>query len=126
MRPTRGGVAYPFRLKIEGDDRDVNASTLTLQSVNFESSRENVSEDANAGFFPSGVEQETEKEERDSEVVKQNEERPGVERFFTAGPGELMSKESKTETADKAERPGVERFETALEDLNTVAKGSKA
>ncbi|KAF1953702.1 alpha/beta-hydrolase [Byssothecium circinans] len=32
-RPTRGGVAYPFRLKVEGDEKNANASTLTLQSV---------------------------------------------------------------------------------------------
>lgn len=32
-RPTRGGIAYPFRLQVEGEGREVNASTLTLQSV---------------------------------------------------------------------------------------------
>jgi hypothetical protein len=128
VRPTRGGVAYPFRLKVEGDDRDVNASTLTLQSVNVESPWAGGPEDGSAGFFPGGVEQELEKEEeKDIEAVKQNEERPGVERFFTAGPGELMStKESTTEMEDKAERPGIERFETAMEDLSTIGKGAKA
>lgn len=82
---------------------------------------------ASAAFIPSGVEQELEKEEeKDSDVVRGNEERPGVDRFFTARPGELMSKESTTKTEDKAERLGVERFETAREDLSTIAKGMKA
>jgi hypothetical protein len=34
-RPTKGGIAYPFSLKVDGAERqDVNASMLTLQSVN--------------------------------------------------------------------------------------------
>lgn len=33
-RPTKGGVAYPFSLKVDGvDGKDVNASMLTLQSM---------------------------------------------------------------------------------------------
>ena len=71
-------------------------------------------------FFLSSVEQETEKERRDTRAAKENKKRPSVKRFFTTGLGELMSKESATEMEDK-----VERFETALEDFNTVAKGSK-
>jgi hypothetical protein len=34
-RPTKGGIAYPFSLKVDGAERqDVNASMLTLQSLN--------------------------------------------------------------------------------------------
>jgi hypothetical protein len=146
VRPTRGGVAYPFRLKVEGDDRDVNASTLTLQSVNVESPRANGFEHGSAGFFPGGVEDSVEKEtvndiEKEEEKEKEKEvdmaveagaaqERPGVDRFFTAGPGELMAKNDATSTTEaaelqKAERPGMERYETALEDLSTIATGAK-
>ena len=106
-RPTRGGVAYPFRLKVEGDDRDVNASTLTLQSVSVETP---IVEDFKSEDV-SGVEEGQEKGER-----------PGVERFVTAGVGEMSSKDGE----EKSERPGVERFETAQEDLNTTTNGSKA
>jgi hypothetical protein len=144
VRPTRGGVAYPFRLKVEGDDRDVNASTLTLQSVNVESPRANGFEHGSPGFFPGGVEHGVEKEtvnEVENEEEKEKEvgmgveagaaqERPGVDRFFTAGPGELMAKNDATPTTateelQKAERPGMERYETALEDLSTIANGAK-
>jgi acetyl esterase/lipase len=129
VRPTRGGVAYPFRLRVEGGERDVNASTLTLQSVCVEELSDRGAEDGDVGVLEGGVEQEQEqeeKEERGAEVVEENE-RPGVERFFTARPGELVAaKDSAAVTEEKAERPGVERFETAVEDLNTLAKGTKA
>jgi hypothetical protein len=62
-RPTRNGVAYPFKLQVEGAGKGVNASTLTLNSVN-----EGVVED----------EALEEKDKKDMEV-----ERPDVERFVT-------------------------------------------
>lgn len=63
-RPTRGGIAYPFSLKVEGGDRNVNASTATLQSVNVEDG------EGIANVVGS---------EKDKKV-----ERPVVERFETA------------------------------------------
>lgn len=132
-RPTRGGVAYPFRLKVEGDDRDVNASTLTLQSVNVETPRvgEFEDEDKKLASKPStnGVEDGVEKETTSlgitngNEVVIEKGERPGVDRFFTAGVGELGTGKGDEQ---KEERPGVERFETALELQSSVANGTKA
>ncbi|KAF1999239.1 alpha/beta-hydrolase [Amniculicola lignicola CBS 123094] len=69
-RPTRGGVAYPFRLKVDG--REVNASTATLHSLH-------------------SVMVEEEEEEKGKEKVVDGQvdivgarERPGVERFVTA------------------------------------------
>ncbi|OAF99984.1 alpha/beta-hydrolase [Paraphaeosphaeria sporulosa] len=112
-RPTRGGVAYPFTLRV-GDDAggDANASMLTLQSVNLGSP---------------GLEEET------KELVaiggepelEQSVERPGVERFVTAADiGALGGVENeKEEENEGTERPGVERFETAREDLSTLAAG---
>jgi len=32
-RPFRGGIAYPFSLRVKGQEGEVNASTVTLQSV---------------------------------------------------------------------------------------------
>ncbi|KAF2713812.1 alpha/beta-hydrolase [Pleomassaria siparia CBS 279.74] len=138
-RPTRGGVAYPFRLKVEGDDRDVNASTLTLQSVNVTTPRV---EDFEGPGTPvknrlSGVEDELSKDDDTSAAtmlngvgieVAQRNERPGVDRFFTAGAGDMLMAKSGDAKAivtdtkpDMAERPGVERFETAMESLTTLS-----
>lgn len=111
-RPTRGGVAYPFRLKVEGEERDINASTLTLQSMNLQS--------------PSLVDENKEPkfEIPDTEAAGEeknhvNGERPGVERFITAEIGALVNKIG-DDGEEKVERPGVERFETAKEDLSAL------
>ena len=54
------------------------------------------------------------------------EERPGVERFFTAGAGAgLFSDGVVEEKVEKVERPGVERFETANDGLG-MGGGGKA
>lgn len=120
-RPTRGGIAYPFRLKVEGGDRDVNASTVTLQSMggmegedaeksgnaDLEKEAENLTEKAGEG----------EKGLIGDEVA----ERPYPERFVTADTGELagVGEKEKVEKSGKEQvedaRPGVERFETAME-----------
>lgn len=123
-RPTKGGIAYPFSLKVDGPEgKDVNASTATLQSVNITT--------------PPAVDiPHHEKELVASEVTSQSvneqilNERPGVERYFTAGPGAVLSSSDVQENAgtgvEKIERPPVERFETAQEDLSTLARGEKA
>ncbi|KAL5417239.1 hypothetical protein PMIN04_007822 [Paraphaeosphaeria minitans] len=106
-RPTRGGVAYPFTLRMGGDaDGDANASMLTLQSINLGSP---------------GLEEEGKKE-----LIGEGEEggeRPGVERFATTADigalGEV--KDVQEQENEGIERPGVERFETAKEDLSTLA-----
>jgi len=120
-RPTRGGIAYPFRLKVDGENRDVNASTLTLQSVNVETPRaEEFDEGATAGTTDNPVERAAEKDNDESK-----EERPGVERFFTASAGEISaSKDGDAE--EKEERPGMERFETAQQDLTTISNETKS
>lgn len=130
-RPTRGGVAYPFRLKIEGDDRDVNASTLTLQSVNvqtpgvgeFEHKAENIfTQPATSGVAAEGTEHGT---ANGVEKAPEQGDRPGVDRFFTAGAGDMLTAKNTEAKAEKAERPGVERFETAMES-QTLAGGTQA
>lgn len=112
-RPTRGGIAYPFRLKVDGKHfEDANASTLTLESVQ---------------VLTPGLEGEAGDGEG-NDVEKDKVERPGTERFYTAevlrdvvGADENPDAGKKVEDA-KEGRPGVERFETAVEDLKTVAE----
>ncbi|KAF2641014.1 alpha/beta-hydrolase [Massarina eburnea CBS 473.64] len=110
-RPTRGGIAYPFRLKVGKDNGEVNASTLTLQSM---------------GIDTPGLEGFGEEARRvGGGATVDGKERPGVERFVTAGMGELTGNAVKGEEMDgKDMRPGVERFETAAEDFATVKSGN--
>ncbi|ORY04940.1 hypothetical protein BCR34DRAFT_591033 [Clohesyomyces aquaticus] len=125
-RPTRGGVAYPFRLRVDGaEEGEVNASTLTLQS--FADLDGEAGEGEGVGPSEAMTEREIETrrgEERsadgDGDGSRGGEERvvgerPGVERWVTAAPGELMA--GKGGLTEKLERPGVERFETARESL---------
>ncbi|KAG9187090.1 hypothetical protein G6011_04961 [Alternaria panax] len=124
-RPTAGGIAYPFSLKVGGPDgKDVNASTLTLASVNITTppAIDNAqSEEKQLGSMGSGSESVNE------QVLK--EERPGVERYFTAGQGAgLFSSgvpEERMGDGETEERPGVERFETAQDGLGMVSAGSE-
>jgi hypothetical protein len=123
-RPTAGGIAYPFSLKVDGPDgKDVNASTLTLASVNITTPPavdDAQNEEKQLGSM--GAVTETVNEQ----ILK--EERPHVERYFTAGQGAgLFSSgipEAKVGEGETAERPGVERFETAQDGLETLAAGS--
>ena len=62
-RPTRDGIAYPFKLVVEGEGRDVNASTVTLTSLQADGVAE---------------------EEEPRPGWKENVERPAIERFVTA------------------------------------------
>ena len=62
-RPTRDGIAYPFKLVVEGEGRDVNASTVTLTSLQADGVAE---------------------EEEPRPIKRENVERPTIERFVTA------------------------------------------
>jgi len=118
-RPTAGGIAYPFSLKVDGPDgRDVNASTLTLASLNITTppAVDDVEEKQRGSMFPAGESSMVpggESESVNEQVLK--EERPGVERFFTAGAGAGLFSDGVVD--EKVERPGVERFETANDGL---------
>ena len=116
-RPNAGGIAYPFSLKVDGPEgKDVNASTLTLASVNITTP---------PAVDDPQIEMHTESMAHGSvneEVLK--EERPGIERYFTAAPTSRSVADGVEEEVEKVERPPVERFETAQEDLITLAAGS--
>lgn len=90
-RPTRAGVAYPFKLKVEGEDeggawRRLNASTVTLDSVSLG--------DGDAAAVGDGL---------GGEI------RVGEDGLGGGGRAERRE--------DRLERPGVERFVTAREEL---------
>jgi hypothetical protein len=143
-RPTRGGVAYPFSLKVEGEGRQANASMLTLQSVNVNTGEERGNDVV--PMLPSPLENEEMNLESAELAALSNEEesvvpaalsdeekseRPNMERFVTADTGGLLNgmsgvSKSEGETEKTTERPGVERFETAMEDLSMLANGHKA
>jgi hypothetical protein len=136
-RPFRGGIAYPFSLRVEGEGREVNASTITLMSVGVGSPGANPGlEEKDGGILAAGSDGATETEtETETQKVGEGEkidvgaiggeekERPGVERFVTAGAGDLnlIADSGRKKEEEKLERPGVERFETAQEDLSTLA-----
>ena len=122
-RPTKGGIAYPFSLKV-GDaiGSHANASMVTLDSLNITTPP---AVDVSEKEKELVIDEPAATTDMQDEQIDQT--RPGVERFYTTGTGAgLFSSGTKEEetTADepvKAERPGVERFETALEDLSTLA-----
>lgn len=109
-RPTKGNVAYPFSLKVDGGNRDVNASTATLESMQVGT--------------PAVEEEKRLEAQKDTVAGSEAVERPGVERFVTANVGGLLSGKGK-QGGESEERPGVERFETAREDLNMFVDGKK-
>ncbi|KAF2472576.1 alpha/beta-hydrolase [Lindgomyces ingoldianus] len=120
-RPTRGGVAYPFRLKVEGEEgKEVNASTVTLQSL----SVGEWEEPGTPGLVVDG-------EQRVGvDGTGEKVERPCPERFVTAGVGDFGHVDDEAiggnrGRAEKEERPGVDRPETAHEDLSTLASDRK-
>lgn len=116
-RPTRGGIAYPFTLKVDGEGRDVNASTVTLQSVHVGTPLQEIR--------PAGdVNEKSEAVSPPQDNNFDEKERPVVERFVTAQIGDLgLGSVENEKEKEKEERPGVERFETAQEDLSTLANG---
>lgn len=134
-RPSKGGVAYPFSLKVDGQGHRANASTVTLQSVQI--------------MTPPAVEQD--KQLFDDTVLtpaavheskqlgdalatphiaadpilpsnKQYFDAPGAGLF--SGQWQPASPAAEAETP-ALERPGFERFETAQEDLSTLANAEK-
>lgn len=118
-RPTKGGIAYPFSLKVDGvAGMSSNASMVTLDSVNITTppAVDVPQSEKELGSIPAVTEATKELETT---------ERPTTERFYTAGAGAgLFSSGApleNVEAAEKIERPPVERFETAQEDLNTLA-----
>lgn len=116
-RPTRGGIAYPFRLKVDGEEQDANASTLTLQSVSVDPERPALTDERTLG---GSLNEDNAPAEAKEDAV----DRPGVERFVTADVGELKTEEQRQDEKTTDERPGVERFETAKEELGSPAHGA--
>lgn len=101
-RPTKGGIAYPFSLKVDGQSgHSANASMVTLQSMNLATppAAEDAKELGNAA--------------------------PGHLSFAAPGAGLFSGQWVRDDEAGAElptpgrERPGVERFETAREDLGT-------
>jgi hypothetical protein len=113
-RPTKGGIAYPFSLKVDGEGgkHARNASMMTLDSVDV--------------LTPPAVEV---NKELGTTMGAGNEvaHKKQTETLYTAAPGMgsgagLFSSGMEVEGAEKVVRPPVERFETAMEDLSTLAK----
>ncbi|KAL1610569.1 hypothetical protein SLS60_002238 [Paraconiothyrium brasiliense] len=120
-RPTRGGIAYPFSLRVGGEgNASTNASMVTLESVHMGTPG---LEEGGKGFpVVNGGGDAMEKEGKDE--VEKVQDRPGVERFVTADLGALATDPAPHTEAGNVERPGVERFETAREDLSTMASAA--
>ncbi|KAF2123514.1 alpha/beta-hydrolase [Dothidotthia symphoricarpi CBS 119687] len=95
-RPTKGGIAYPFSLKVGGaEGKHVNASTATLQSLSIATPVGEVERQLGAYVAV-------------SPLVKSAGGDEGATQDADAGAG-----------VEKVERPHVERFETAQEQLGT-------
>lgn len=122
-RPTAGGIAYPFSLKVDGPGgKDVNASTLTLASVNITTppAVEGTQHEKELGNMMHVTESVNE------QVLDEG--RPGIERFVTAGQGAGLFSDGipagHISEETRVERPPVERFETAHDDLSTLSSGN--
>ncbi|KAH7069581.1 hypothetical protein BKA63DRAFT_476388 [Paraphoma chrysanthemicola] len=121
-RPTKGGIAYPFSLKVD-DGQDANASMVTLQSVGISTPP---AVDVAQAEKELGAPSVTTQDATPAAVPSVEEkDRPVVERFYTAAPGAGLfssgAQPDEVEGAEKVSRPPVERFETAQEDLSTLA-----
>jgi hypothetical protein len=120
-RPFRGGVAYPFSLRVEEEGRSVNGSMVTLESVG-EGIVEPIPQVEGEKEVEQGYEGKGKEKEKVENGGKEKVERPEMERFVTADVGDMMSAKTtdvrgNLHTEEKMERPGVERFETAQEVL---------
>jgi hypothetical protein len=108
-------------LKVD-DGQDANASMVTLQSVGITTppAVDLVQVEKELGAQATHAERPIIPAAAIGTVEK---DRPGVERFYTAGAGLFSSgaKLDEVEGAYKAQRPAVERFETAQEDLSARA-----
>jgi hypothetical protein len=96
-RPSRGGIAYPFKLQIEeADGRNINASTVTLNSITPSTVQDAGSQLENAAATP----------------VTEKDANP------RGGNISMDTREANVDsTEQRLERPTVERFETAQEYL---------
>ncbi|KAF2202928.1 alpha/beta-hydrolase [Delitschia confertaspora ATCC 74209] len=112
-RPTRGGVAYPFRLNVEGGGRDVNASMVTLQSLSVEGEG-NKAEDSEV----EGGEWRPRKDGVEAPVLDKLDSSAEAKDSGNAAAREAGFAAEADIKKGKGERPGVERFETARESLN--------
>lgn len=134
-RPTKGGIAYPFSLKVDGSQgRDVNASTTTLQSLNITtpSAVEATDKDKQIGTQSQYI--------TDPPVVNaaENDEVPGdlvaatneTQEFDApnAGLSSSVPTQHANDGVQKVEKvaiPFVEKFESTQEDLSTITDGNK-
>ncbi|KAF1912051.1 hypothetical protein BDU57DRAFT_542652 [Ampelomyces quisqualis] len=122
-RPTKGGIAYPFSLKVDGvAGMSSNASMVTLDSVGITTPPAVDVQQSEKGLGSIPAATEATKQVEMSEPVQGP---PTADRFYTAGAGAGLfssgTPPEKVAVAEKIDRPPVERFETAQEDLSTLA-----
>ncbi|KAF1925887.1 alpha/beta-hydrolase [Didymella exigua CBS 183.55] len=134
-RPSKGGVAYPFSLKVDGQGHRANASTVTLQSLQLVTPlavKEHKQLFDDIVLTPAAVH-----ESKQLGVAlatphiaadpilpsnKQYFDAPGAGLFSGQWQPAIPATEAGTPTL---ERSGVERFETAQKDLSTLANADK-
>lgn len=151
-RPSKGGIAYPFSLKIDGQGHRANASTVTLQSVAIMTppAVEDSKQLGDRSMHPAVVDGSSELDDMVLTPAAVHESKqlgdglptphieadpilPTVGRHSTDAPGAgLFSGQwvPATPASEEAEtpaleRPGVERFETAYEDLSALTGANK-
>lgn len=129
-RPSKGGIAYPFSLKVDGQGHRANASTVTLQSVQIMTPpavEENKQLFDDTVLTPAAVHES--KQLGDALAtphIAADPILPSNKQYFDAPGAGLFSGQwvpatPATEAETPAlERPGVERFETAQENLSTL------
>lgn len=133
-RPSKGGIAYPFSLKVDGQGHRANASTVTLQSVQMTPTT--LEEDKqlfdDTVLTPAAVHES--KQLGDALAtphIAADPILPSNKQYFDAPGAGLFSGQWQPATpATEAEtpaleRPGFERFETAQEDLSSFASADK-
>lgn len=137
-RPSKGGIAYPFSLKVDGQGHRANASTVTLQSVELLTPPivdDSMQLEESTVLTPAAVHESKQLGDGlPTPHVAADPILPNNRQYFTTDvPGAgLFSGQwvPVTPGAEQAntptlERPGYERFETAQEDLSTLATADK-